>query len=213
MNSFTRAMIVSTLVAGAASANAQSLFDSTGGNYNWANPIAGMQTNNPTSTESWVDRQLAFQFTSNASAVLGQVDLAVRYQGGNSGLGSLSIYTDNGNGVGTLLGTTNFTPSASGSTGAAALATGDFGGLGINLTAGSKYWLSASPAADQTADWLFTDITTTSVSSLNRGGTWLAAETWRPSVGMKVNAVPEPASMAALGIGLAALIRRRKKNS
>lgn len=213
MKGLTRTIIVSALAAGAASANAQSLFDSTGGNYDWANPIAGMQTKNPTATESWMDRQLAFQFTANSSAALGEVDLAVRYQGGNSGLGSLSIYTDNGNGVGTLLGTTNFTPSSAGSTGAAALAAGNFGGLGINLTAGSKYWLSASPAADQTADWLFTDITTTSVSSLNRGGTWLPTETWRPSVGMKVNAVPEPASMAALGIGIATLIRRRKKSA
>lgn len=206
-----RILAVTTFVVAAAAANAQSFaYDSINGNYNWQSNW-GMKVYNPTPAESWLDQSLAFQFTSNTTGQLSLVEVAARYEGSGSGAGSLSIYSDNSGQVGSLLATKSFVPTASSATGASAISNAvDFTSSNIALQANGKYWVEITPAANTTADILFNDVTNTALSSLKRGGDFLSAEAWRPAAGVRVQAVPEPASIAAMSLGLIALLRRRR---
>jgi hypothetical protein len=88
------------------------------------------------------------------------------------------------------------------------------------MSASTKYWLVMfAEAGSSTFDWKAsspaqtpTGIATHSGSlfTTNSGSTWTVSTTLT-SYSIQATAVPEPATMAALAIGMAAVIRRRKR--
>lgn len=131
---------------------------------------------------------------------------------------TLTLYADSGNNTpgATLLTLSSLTPTSyttDGTYGGSPLMEGQFTGLNINLTAGTKYWISV---AGNTTD---AGITTTDPSSngdgycaFTSGGNWIGTSAIGDVTYQLVGApTPEPLSMLALGGGVLALVRRRAR--
>ncbi len=152
------------------------------------------------------EQVIAFQFTSAASGVLASVEYASF--GLLAGDINILLYKDNADTIGdqiigwgksvvpgpsTIETLTNSFPS-------------------VSLTAGAKYWLELRGVSNGVyTAWNENDQGLNSNAYYwNSGGsgyTTLATSAFR------VNTVPEPASMAALGLGALALVRKRRKSA
>jgi len=153
-------------------------------------------------------QRVAVQFTSATTGVLGSVEFAT--QTILSGDINVLLFTDNFDEVGTQMIAWGETLTA----GPSVISTLTNPFPSVTLTAGSKYWLELRPVTSGMwavwnennqglANWAF------AANSTGGNYTMINAPAFRVTTGV----VPEPASMAALGLGAFALIRKRRKSA
>jgi hypothetical protein len=157
------------------------------------------------------DVDAMMQFTAGASGDVDTIDIALSHITG-AGDTALTLWTNEAGSVGIELGTWHILPASQYTTSNSALVTVS-GISGINLTAGSTYWLGVVAEGDSRNFWNDNSIGVTGLVSVNSAdftGTLGAFDVRSADVG-----VPEPASWAMMligfgGLGLAARRRRRR---
>lgn len=154
-------------------------------------------------------QRVAVQFTSLASGSIDQVRIAHFYSSGDTTL-NVAMYNDNGS---DQLGTwfTTWTFADSNSAGHITTLTNAFPSL--TLTAGQKYWVEVFSATNGLHAWNLADASIPLgriTWSTNDGTTYNYASGATVSA-FDVTVVPEPTSMIALGLGVAALAARRRR--
>jgi hypothetical protein len=152
------------------------------------------------------NQRVAFQFTSAVTGVLASVEFASF----TVISGDLAVFLRED--IGDALGDQLIVWGVAATAGPSAITTLVNPFPSVGLTAGSKYWLELRPNSSGTwAAWNENDQGLSSLAyAENTGGSGygnLATSAFR------VNTVPEPASMAALGLGALALVRKRRKSA
>ncbi|MBV6459792.1 MAG: hypothetical protein HONBIEJF_02945 [Fimbriimonadaceae bacterium] len=201
---------VAATIAGVALASAPYAvvcYSNFGTNYGYE--IAGGWTvSGPTS--GFPTQVVAFQFTALASGSLTSVVIPFGHVAGTN-IGRVILYDDSGSDT---LGN----PLIAWTETLAELGEPDL----LNLTnsedtpflvAGTKYWLGTHYVVDDTWDaWNMTTVTDEQLCGFSYDG----GETYNysmqlPAGAFEINVVPEPVSMAALGLGLGLIALRRKR--
>lgn len=149
---------------------------------------------------------ISHQFVSGASGSLESIEVAFGHVAGTNDY-SISLLMDGGDVPGGGITTwSGVTAGSFGSGGAPIMVINGF--PSIVLSSGTKYWVEVKPTSGDTwGAWNFNDQGDTRLMSVSGG-----APSTADSGAFRVNVVPEPASMAALGLGAVALIRRRKSS-
>ncbi len=144
---------------------------------------------------------LCMPFTS---ATTGQVSSITVALFSNANYTASLELMDNGNLPGTVLESWTFAGTGSAQT---------LSGLGTsNLVAGTSYWLEIEPATpSDSGAWYENDQGATGSFLFSNGGTWSPYNNTLSVFRVETNPVPEPMSMAVIGIGLAALKLRRRR--
>lgn len=151
-----------------------------------------------------IEQRVAFQFTSASTGVLASVEFA--YFTGAPGTLNVELFEDSSDTIGNQMVVWGTSPSGP-------ITTLNNVFPSVALTAGNKYWLQVSGVTSTGANggWNLNDQNLFSNayywSTSGSGYTSLQTSAFR------VNTVPEPASMAALGLGALALVRKRRKNA
>ncbi len=201
MRPLLRLAALATLAAPAATALAEDLFT----NANFANPHGA---------HGWgvsYETTLGFQFAATASGTVGAFVLPIAdYLDEYPSSFTLELYADDGSDrVGALLGRYWGATSGRLSSSTVTPVTVPASGPPVDLVAGSRYWLVAS--TDSELAWRSAagepeQLTYVSNPLTNPTPRYLTM----PAGAFNVKAVPEPASLATLGLGLATVVRRRR---
>ena len=139
-------------------------------------------------------------FTAGVTANLGEIDVAFFYAQG-SGKFNLGLYADDGQGApGTLLESIQAIGPAPAGLGELIAASSSLHPL---LTAGTNYWLIASPSDPASwVGWNFNSAGATGTGYLNiDGDPFTLPDQVLPTFRLIGASVPEPSSMALLGLG------------
>lgn len=151
----------------------------------------------------------AMQFTANITGTLVGVRFASWYVTGSSDLDIL-LREDSAGSVGPVMKSWSITRTDPTST-IASLTNTD---LSVIVNAGSTYWLDISTNTDGHHAWNVNDqsVLGRRAVSIDNGTSWTYADSQTIGVfDVRLEPVPEPASMIALGAGAAALIARRRR--
>ena len=203
MKTFLRGMtLIATLAIGSA-AFAQVAYDNFGvgdtfvENTGWT--IGG-----------FTEQGIALQFDSLATGMLVGVRFASFFVTGSTDL-QIQLLEDSSNELGSVMKTWNITKSDGAPGTRTNLTNSD---SSIILTTGTTYWLEMTTTSGGHHAWNFNDQGDTGRLAFNlSGGSWNYLDGQQFGV-FNVRLVPEPASMIALGLGVAALVaRRRRKQS
>jgi len=153
------------------------------------------------------------QFTSLTSGTLVSVTVAfTNVNGTNSG--NIALYNDSGaNTIGSQITNWSFgsLPAFGDATAPPTVLTNGF--PSITLTAGNKYWIVADVVSTNT--WDVFNENSTGASGLHginaNGGGFTYDQRTAGAFRVVTAPVPEPATMAALGLGFVAMLRRKRK--
>lgn len=152
------------------------------------------------------------QFKSGVSGMLSSITLAVGHLTGTNSV-DVQLYADSGSGsLGTLMATFTLTGCGNfGSNYVPGIVTN--ANPGVQLAMGSEYWVVpvASPDSWHAWNWNNTGAMGQLAYSTDNGSSFSYFADRTGAMRVEVGAVPEPGTMAALGAGLLAIARRRKK--
>lgn len=154
-------------------------------------------------------KEIASSFSVSQSLTLGSIDLALGITSG-SGTAQVFLYADSGNEPGAIL--ESFSITGIGTTASIFRVESSVQPL---LTSGQNYWISVAAGAPDTDGTVCLSLTAPDVRVGFRGTPGGAFGQFEMSAApaMRINsAVPEPASIGVLGIGLLALARRRRSS-
>ncbi len=156
-----------------------------------------------------VDQIAAFQFESATTGIVSTIDFA--FSSDNSGDITATLFEDSSNEKGAVVG--SWTKAVPGGY-AASVQSITNSNSAISLTAGSKYWLQLeTPTTNLYGGWYFNDLNLSSRMFLSQSGNGFYLTNRAAAYRVSTSVVPEPASMAALGLGALALVRKRRKQS
>ena len=150
-----------------------------------------------------------YQFNSAETGEISLIRIAIGLVAGTNQF-TLDLYADNANTLGGLLDswTVNDEMGSFGSNNPVI----EIAASGPTLTAGTNYWLVASVLDDTWAAWNSNSTGAVSMRYINNNGNESYAS-GSTTGAMAVEVVPEPATMLALGAGLAALAARRRRKA
>lgn len=202
-----RTIVSLSLIALAAASQAQTTFFDNFTGYNWNGQWIIGGTGSPQT------QFVAQQFTSQATGSVTDVTVSFFKESlSPTGGGQVSILADNANTVGALMGSVAFADSTAYSFSGPNTNMLTVSGLNIGLTAGQKYWLQITGDVMTSGRWTF-EVGASSgdpgLSAWNQGAGYNYT-----SIGlatMKVEGVPEPASVAALAAGLMGIAARSRR--
>lgn len=156
------------------------------------------------------DISQGFQFQAGTSGSVAQMVIAMGHVNGTPQV-TMRLYADNSNALGSQVGSDYTTSLNSGSFGAGSeLITRNVSSAGWTMTSGQNYWLVAVAPNDGWLAWNYSTTGNTYTQVLVANG---GAPSYFGGNGMAVrlDSVPEPASMIALGAGLLAVVSRRRR--
>lgn len=150
-----------------------------------------------------------FQFTAGNSGSVSQMVVAMGHVTGTPQV-TMRLYSDSGNTLGSQIGSDYTTSINANSFGTGnEIITRDVSAAGWSMTSGQNYWLLAQSPNDAWLAW--------NDSNSSSGLKVLISNDGAPGysngthMAVRLEAVPEPASMIALGAGLLAVARARRK--
>lgn len=161
-------------------------------------------------TSGFPTQVVAFQFTAEATGSLSSVVIPFGHVAGTN-IGRVTLYEDSGsNTIGDPLLQWTRTLNELGGPDLLTLTNSENTPL---LVTGTKYWLGTHYVADDTWDaWNMTTVPDEQYSGLSyNGGDTYEYGMRLPASAFEINVVPEPATMAALGLGLWTVVLRRKR--
>jgi len=205
------AALAGVALVGTSGAFASIAFDNFGPGVGFLQPI-GRTASGPVSAAGAAS-ETAFQFQSLTTGVLDTVTLPVGWVSGTNSV-NVTLYNDSGsNTVGSWFinwswgGLPTF-----GTAYAPAVLSNPFNW--VTLTAGTKYWISVRPGQPDTWDaWNLSTSNNVLLSgvSTDSGATYNYSRTI-DTAAFRIETVPEPTSMIALGAGgIGLLLKRRRK--
>jgi hypothetical protein len=176
---------------------------------NYAYDISGGWTvSGPTS--GFPTQVVAFQFTAQVSGSLTSVVIPFGHVAGTN-IGRVILYDDSGSDtIGNSLIQWDQTLNELGGPDLLTLTNAQNVPF---LVAGAKYWLGTHYVVDDTWDaWNMTTLTDAQLCGFSYdGGDTYEYSMQLPAGAFEVNVVPEPASIAALGLGLWMAVRRKRR--
>lgn len=208
-------LLLVSIAAVASISSAQVIFSSLAPDDTW-NSSSWFIQGHDTPNSNW--RQ-AVRFQSGAAGFLEEVRWAAGYNSGTLGSDTVTIRRDNagepGAAVLNMIGFNGNTTNPGGIHGVNGIQTS----FNFNIAIGAGEWLWFE-FYDQSADGYYEmylndeGIMQTRRASSDGDDTWEISDTQlAPAYELSVVPVPEPASMAALGLGVLALLRRKRKTA
>ncbi len=152
---------------------------------------------------------VAFQFESATTGVLSTIEYG--FSNGTAGDVTVTLFEDSSDEKGAALASwTRSEPDSSSPI--PSIRSISNTNSAVSLTAGSKYWLQLAPGSGSfSGGWNINDQNISNRVFVSQSGSGFYFNQRVGAYRVTTGVVPEPASMAALGLGAFALIRKRRR--